>query len=84
MEDTMDDETGGLLLKVDAIFPGPVTVKGPVGAADSPEAVGVAGQKVGGQDVKFPKDLDLERGGKLADFRGTRRGKDDLKGRHAG
>ena len=84
VEDAVDNQAGGLLFKIDALFAGSVSVKGAVRPFDGSESVGVAGQEVGSQDVKFPQDLDLKGGGQLADLRGTRRGEDNLKGRHAG
>ena len=78
----MDDEAGGFLLEVDAVVPSPVAVEGAVGAPHRAETVGVAGEEIGGEDVEFPQDLDLERGGQLADFRGAGRGENDLEGRH--
>jgi len=83
MQDAMDEQPGGFLFEVDPIVAGPVSVKGAVRTFDRPEAIGMTGKKIRGQDVELTENLHLQGGGKLADFRGAGRGEDDLKGRHA-
>jgi len=83
MQNAVDDEAGGFLLEVDAIVTCPVAVEGPVRAFYRAESVGVAGEKVGGENIEFPKHLDLQGGGELADLRGAGGGENDLEGRHA-
>lgn len=46
VKDAVDDKAGGLLLKIDAIVAGPVTVEGTVGSPDRTETIGVASEKV--------------------------------------
>ena len=71
-------------LEIDAVVPSPVAVKGAVWPLDGPEAVGVTGEKVGGQDVELAENFHLEGSRKLADLGGTGRGENDLKGGHRG
>ena len=44
----------------------------------------MTGQEVRCQDIKLAQDLNLEGGGKLADFRRAGWGENNLKGRHGG
>jgi len=62
VEDAMDDKAGLGFFEIDAVFPGAIAVEGAVGPADDTETVGMFFEKVGGEDVEFAEDLDLERG----------------------
>ena len=83
VQNPVNDQAGAFLFEVNPVIPGPVPVKGAIGAFHRPEAIGMPGEKVGGQDVEFAQDLHLQGGGKLADLRRAGRAEDDLEGRHA-
>jgi len=63
VENTMDDQAFLGFFEIDAVFIRPVAVQGAVGPADDAKAVGMFFEEIGGEDIKFAKDLHLERGG---------------------
>ena len=61
VENPVDHEAFGRFLKVDPVFAGAVPVQNTVWATDRSKPVGMLFKEIGGEDVKFAKDLDLER-----------------------
>ena len=59
----MDHESFGCFFKVNSVFAGAVPVQSAVRATDCSKPVGMLFKEIGGEDVKFAKDLDLKRGG---------------------
>ncbi|MFM8792952.1 MAG: hypothetical protein ACKOFX_10890 [Solirubrobacterales bacterium] len=82
VENPVDHQAGGFLFEVNPVIAGPVPVEGAIRTLHDAEAIGMAGEKVGGQDVEFAENLHLQGGGKLADLRGAGGAEDDLEGRH--
>jgi len=82
VKDSMDDETFRSFFKVDAVFTCTVAEESAVGAANRAEAVRMFLKKVNSEDIEFPKDLNLERGGQLSDFGGAGGSENDLEGGH--
>ena len=62
VEDSMDDKAFVGFFKIDSVISRTVSVEGAVRAADGPEPIGVFVEKIGGEDIEFTEDLDLERG----------------------
>ena len=83
VKNPVDDQAGVFLLKIDAVVTGAVAVEGPIRTFYDAETVGMTGEKIGGEDIKFAQHLDLQGGGKLADLRRASGGEDDLESRHA-
>ena len=63
VENTVDDQAFLGFFEIDAVFIRSVAVQGAVGPADDAKAVGMFFEEIGGEDIKFTKDLHLERGG---------------------
>jgi len=63
VEDSMDDESFGGFFEVNTVLSSTVTEESAVGAANRAEAVRMFLKKISGEDIEFPKDLDLKRGG---------------------
>jgi hypothetical protein len=82
VKDSMDDESFGGFFEVNTVLSGTVAKESAVGAANRAEAVRMFLKKVSSEDIEFPKDLDLERGGQLSDFGGAGGSEDDLEGGH--
>ena len=78
----MDDESFGGFFEVNTVLSCTVAEESAVGAANRAEAVRMFLKKVSSEDIEFPKDLDLERGGQLSDFGGAGGSEDDLEGGH--
>ena len=63
MKNPVDHEAFGCFFKVDPVFAGAVPVQSAVGATDRSKPIGVLLEEIGGEDVEFAQDFDLERGG---------------------
>jgi hypothetical protein len=63
VENAVDDQAFLRFFEIDPVFVRTVPVQGAVGPANDAKAVGMFFEKIGGEDIKFPKDLHLERGG---------------------
>jgi len=63
MKNPVDHKAFGCFFKVDTVFAGAVSVQRAVGATDRSKPIGVLLEEIGGEDVEFAQDFDLERGG---------------------
>jgi hypothetical protein len=63
VENPVNHESLGRFFKVDPVFAGAVSVQSTVGTTDCSKPVGMLLKEIGGEDVEFAQDFDLERGG---------------------
>ena len=63
MENPVDHKAFGCFFKVDPVFTGAVPIQSAVGATDRSKPIGVFLKEIGGEDIEFAQDFDLERGG---------------------
>jgi hypothetical protein len=63
VQDAVDDQAFLGFFEIDPVFIRPVSVQGAVGSANDAKTVRMFFKEIGGEDIKFPKDFHLKRGG---------------------